>query len=289
MAGRVFVDTAGNGRPHACYDPGGDRFFTVESLTELCGYGEVYVDSLLFHGIWREFRELLGKGINVYYFTRPWRWRELRRRFRDELREKFRSKNVRKTDFGDAYVLWRVYEIGVEKGNLHKWFLPITMIDVELRPILSKEQTLHKTVRRLERMDELSIEVRELNDLKSILRRAREETVEKGFSLMPWLRDVAERLGIADSVDGCFSLIGLATYIRSQSYHKALRYLGLYRAKSRDARDTKRCQGKARRYLHMLATIIVRRGGRFPPKLKDQRQILRTTIKLMRELGPAGV
>ena len=85
-------------------------------MRELGGSGEVYIDSLLFHGIWGGLRELLGGGVDVYYFSRSWGWRELRRRFRDELRDRFRAVEVRKTDFGDAYVLWRVYEVGVERG-----------------------------------------------------------------------------------------------------------------------------------------------------------------------------
>ena len=39
----------------------------------------------------------------------------------------------------------------------------------------------------------------------------------------------------------------------------------------------------------MLTTSIVRREGRFPPRLKDLRRILRKLTTLMRELELAGV
>ena len=39
----------------------------------------------------------------------------------------------------------------------------------------------------------------------------------------------------------------------------------------------------------MLATLIVRREGRFPPKLKDLRATLRKLTALIRELEPARI
>ena len=149
---REFVDTAWNRKPHACYDPLTDRFFEARDLMDLKDYDEIYLDSLLFPGIWSELRKLIAEGRQVYYFTRPWRWRELRERFKDDLRERFKTREVRKTDFGDAYVLWKVYETGVSMGNVHKWFKPITIVDVELRPLLTKEAMIARMVDRLEKM-----------------------------------------------------------------------------------------------------------------------------------------
>jgi len=105
MTRRVFVDTACN-RLNACYDPESDEFFEVQRLVDLRDYDEIYLDSLLFPGIWIELRELIVDGRSVYYFTRPWRWRDLRRRFKDDLKERFKIKEVGKTDFGDALESW---------------------------------------------------------------------------------------------------------------------------------------------------------------------------------------
>jgi len=47
---RVFVDTAWNSKPHACYDPESDELFEVQRLADLKDYEEIYLDSLLFRG-----------------------------------------------------------------------------------------------------------------------------------------------------------------------------------------------------------------------------------------------
>jgi len=284
---RVFVDTAWNSKPHACYDPLTDRFFEEDKLADLKDYDDIYLDSLLFPGIWSELRELIVDGRRVYHFTRPWRWRELRRRFRDGLKERFKTEEVRKTDFGDAYVLWKVYERGVAKGNLHKWFKRIGIVDVELRPLLTKEATIAKIVDRLEKMEMMGMQVDEVEEVKELLERVRREIVDRGFKLMPWIREVAKRMGLdGEDTYALTGLMGLAVYLKRLSYHQAIRYLGLYKAGRRGA---KRCSGRVRRYLVMLATSIVRREGRFPPRLKDLRATLRKLTNLMRELEPAGI
>ena len=286
MTKRVFVDTAWN-RLNACYDPESDEFFEVQRLVDLRDYDEIYLDSLLFPGIWIELRELIIDGHSVYYFTRPWWWRELRKRFSDDLREKFKTKEVRKTDFGDAYVLWKVYERGVAKGNLHKWFKPISIMDVELRPLLTKEATIARMVDRLEKMKMVGMRVDEVEEVKELLQRVRREIVDKGFKLMPWLSRVSKELGLKrDNLNALTGLVGLMTYMKQVSYHKALRYLGLYRARNK---KIKRCSGKARRYLMMVAMSMVGREGRWPPRLRDLRVTLRKLITSMHELEPTGV
>ena len=286
MTKRVFVDTAWN-KLNACYDPESDEFFEVQRLVDLRDYDEIYLDSLLFPGIWIELRELIIDGRSVYYFTRPWWWRELRKRFSDDLKEKFKTKEVRKTDFGDAYVLWKVYERGVAKGNLHKWFKPISIVDVELRPLLTKEATIARMVDRLEKMKMVGMRVAEVKVVKELLQRVRREIVDRGFKLMPWIREVAKMMGLdGEDAYALTGLMGLAIYLKRLSYHQAIRYLGLYKARRRGA---KRCSGKVRRYLVMLATSIVSREGRFPPRLKNLRATLRKLTALMRELEPAGV
>ena len=64
---------------------------------------------------------------------------EIRRQFKDDLKDRFKMKDFRKTDYRDAYILWKVYETAIAKGNLRNWFKLITIIDVELKPILMLE------------------------------------------------------------------------------------------------------------------------------------------------------
>ena len=287
MTRRVFVDTAWNRKPHACYDPLTDRFFEARKLTDLKDYDEIYLDSLLFPGIWSELRELIAEGRQVYYFTRPWRWRELRERFKDDLRERFKTREVKKTDYGDSYVLWRVYETGISMGNVHKWFKPITIVDVELRPLLMKEELISRAVDKLDTAIDLGVKADEVEEVKELLRRVRREIVDRGFKLMPWLSRISGELGLErDDLNALTGLVGLMTYMKQASYHKALRYLGLYRARNK---EIKRCSGKARRYLMMVAMSLVSREGRWPPRFRDLRAVLRRLIKTLKELEPAGV
>ena len=108
MVGRIFVDTKWNPKKnqnskHTCYDPEKDLFFEVDSLNKLKDYDEIYLDSSLFPNMWEQLRELVSNGKSVYYFTRPWKWREVRERFREDL--KIKTGRVSKTDEGDAYLL----------------------------------------------------------------------------------------------------------------------------------------------------------------------------------------
>ncbi|MCL7384004.1 MAG: hypothetical protein LZ174_06940, partial [Thaumarchaeota archaeon] len=119
MTRRVFVDTKWRSKKnrglkmHVCYDPEKDIFFEVNELTELKDYDEIYLDSSLFSNMWQQLRELISNGRRIYYFTRPWKWEEARERFRDDL--KARTGKVSKSDKGDAYILWKTYELSLIK------------------------------------------------------------------------------------------------------------------------------------------------------------------------------
>jgi len=100
-------------------------------------------------------------------------------------------------------------------------------------------------------------------------------------------RDLSKRMGLdEEDMYALTGLIGLAVYLKRLSYHQGIRYLGLYKA---GRRGVKRYNGRVRRYLVMLATSIVHREGRFPPKLKNLRATLRMLTNLMQELEPTGV
>ena len=131
MVRRVFIDTAWNLKKYVCYDPGEGIFFEVDSLAELKDYDEIYLDSSLFPNMWQQLKDVISNGRRVYYFTRPWKWKEIRERFREDLKAK--TGRVSKSDEGDAYLLWRVYQLSLSKNNTHRYFRLLDVVDVKLR------------------------------------------------------------------------------------------------------------------------------------------------------------
>jgi hypothetical protein len=154
MSRRIFIDTKwdpkknNNSKKYVCYDPDKNIFFEVDSLTELKDYDEIYLNSSLFPNMWQQLRDVISNGKSVYYFTRPWKWRDIRERFREDL--KTRTGKVSKTDEGDAFLLWKVYELSLIKNNTHRYFKPLTIVDIELRPLLMRENMFLITSKELE-------------------------------------------------------------------------------------------------------------------------------------------
>ena len=153
MSRRVFVDTKWDPKKnknskHACYDQDKDLFFEVDSLAKLKDYDEIYLDSSLFPNMWQQLKEVISNGRKVYYFTRPWKWREISERFKEDL--KIKTGRVSKSDDGDAYLLWKIYELSLVKNNTHKYFKPLTIVDVELRPLLMEEEMFYRNLKELE-------------------------------------------------------------------------------------------------------------------------------------------
>ena len=301
---RVFVDTAWNSKLHTCYDSIADKFFEVERLTELRNYDEIFLDSMLFPQIWTELRELVMIGCRIWYFTRPWRWRELRNRFSNDLKRRLKAKDVRKTDFGDAYLLWKVYEVSVAKGNLEKWFRRITPIDIELRPLLTMERVYERWLRKACQYEALGVDMgADINLFRDKLEGLRRVIVAKARELWPRFMEVAMKLGLdKDDLGGLTGLAGTLTYLgwplRKPSMHKAIRYFGLYKPSREDKlrfmeRTGRRFQrhysGSARRYLNLLTTAILTKERRFPPKTRDEAKTLKKLIGTLRQLELAGV
>jgi len=153
MSRRVFVDTKWDPKKnknskHACYDQDKDLFFEVDSLAKLKDYDEIYLDSSLFPNMWQQLKEVISNGRKVYYFTRPWKWREISERFKEDL--KIKTGRVSKSDDGDAYLIWKVYELSLVKNNTHKYFRLLTIVDVELRPLLMEEEMFYRNLKELE-------------------------------------------------------------------------------------------------------------------------------------------
>jgi len=148
MSRRIFIDTKWNpkkhenSKKHTCYHPDKDLFFEVDSLTELKEYDEIYLDSSIFPDMWRQLEELVSNGRRVYYFARPWQWKKIRKKFKEEL--KARTGRMSKSDEGDVFLLWKVYELSLVRNTTHRYFKPLTIIDIELRPLLMRENALYK-------------------------------------------------------------------------------------------------------------------------------------------------
>jgi hypothetical protein len=294
MVRRVFVDTKWRSRKnrgskmHVCYDPEKDIFFEVNELTELNDYDEIYLDSSLFPNMWQQLRELVSNGKRVYYFTRSWKWEEARERFRDDL--KARTGKVSKSDEGDAYILWKIYELSLIKNNTHRYFKPLTIIDVELRPLLMKEEMLYRNLQRMRNASVIGVDFgSDVKMLEKMVEDARKEIVNKAINIIPRFMDIADSLGLdRDDVNGLAGLAGLLVYDKFTSYKKSINYLGLYKARGRDGRRNKKYSRKIQRYLIMLTNTILRKNGETRiPRYRDLRKVLKKIVDIKKSIGLA--
>ncbi|MCL7395801.1 MAG: hypothetical protein LZ167_00030 [Thaumarchaeota archaeon] len=289
MIRRVFIDTAWKSKKHTCYDPQHDVFLEVDSLTELKDYDEIYLDSSLFPNMWKQIKELTSNGRRVYYFARPWKWEEMwRERFRDELKAKMGK--VSNDDRGDAFLLWKAYELSLVKRNTHRYFRHLTIVDVELRPLLMKEEMLYRNLQRMRNASVIGVDFgSDVKMLEKMVEDARKEVVDKAVQIIPKFIDIANILGLdRDDINGLAELARLLVYDKFTSYKKSINYLGLYKARGRDGRRNKKYSRKIQRYLIMLTnTILWKNGEKHPPTFKDMRRILRMVIEARKSMGLA--
>jgi len=295
MARRVFVDTKWNPKKHwnlkknVCYDPEKDIFIEVDSLTKPKEYDEVYLDSSLFPNMWQQLRKLISNGKKVYYFTRPWKWKEIRKRFREDLKAK--TGRVSKSDNSDAYLLWRVYEPSLAKNNTHRYFKLLTIVDVEMRALFMKEAVLYKSLQRIQQINLLNVDIgSNVRMLEKMVEEVRREIVDKASEIIPRFMDIADSLGLnRDDINGLIGLAGLLIYDKFISYKKSINYFGLYKAKGRDGRKNKKYNHKAQRHLLMLTNAILRKNDeKHLPTFKDMKRILRMVIEVKRSVGSLG-
>jgi len=66
---------------------------------------------------------------------------------------------VSKSDEGDAYLLWKLYELSLVKNNTKRYFKPLTIIDIELRPLLMRENMLYKNLQRIRNASIVGVDV----------------------------------------------------------------------------------------------------------------------------------
>jgi len=240
MSRRIFVDTAWNpkknknSKKYTGYDPDKDIFIEVNSLTELKDYDEIYLDSPLFPNMWRQLRELVSNGRKIYYFTRPWKWREVRQRFREDLKAK--TGRVSKTDKGDAFLLSKVYELSLIKKNTKRYFRPLTIVDIELRPLLMREEVLYKNLQRIRNASIIGVDVEsDVEMQEKRLKDVRREIVDRAIKLILGFTDIAKNLGLdSEDINGLTGLAEELVYNRStSSYSSSVRFHGLYKAKGK--------------------------------------------------------
>jgi len=296
MSRKIFIDTKWNpkkhenSKKHACYDPEKDVFIEFDSLIELKDYDEIYLDSSIFPNMWRQLRELVSNGKSVYYFTKPWKWREISERFKEDL--KTRTGRVSKSDDGDAYLPWKVYELSLVKNNTHRYFRLLTIVDVELRPLLMEEEMFYRNLQRIRNASIVDVDVgSDVKILEKMVEDVRREIVNKATKLIPGFTDIAKNLGLdRNDINGLTGLAGELVYNKStSSYSSSVRFHGLYKAKGYDARRMKKYSDKAQRYLMMLTNAILwKNGEQRLPRYKDLRKVLWMVIKARKQMGLAG-
>ena len=205
---------------------------------------------------------------------------KIRKKFKEEL--KARTGWMSKTDDGDAYLLWKVYELSLVRNTTHRYFKTLSIIDIELRPLLMRENMLYNNLQRIRNASIVGVDVgSDVKISEKMVEDVRREIIDKATRLIPGFIDIARGLGLdVDDVNGLIGLAGLLVYIKSTSYQKSVKYLGLYKVKGRDAWKMKKYSSKAQRYLIMLTnTILLKNGECRLPRYRGLRKILKAVIE----------
>jgi len=145
------------------------------------------------------------------------------------------------------------------KRNTHRYFRPLNIIDIELRPLLMREQMLYRNLQRVQIAGIVGINVGgDVKILEKMVEDARREIVDKAIEIIPRFMDIADTLGLdRDDINGLTGLAGELVYNRSTSYSSSVRFHGIYKVKGYDARRKKRYSCKVQRYLLMLTNAIL--------------------------------
>jgi hypothetical protein len=111
---------------------------------------------------------------------------------------------------GDAFLLWKVYELSLIKNNIHRYFRHLTIIDVGLRPMLMREQMLYRNLQRIRSASVVGVDVGgDVKILEKMVEDARREIVDKATRIIPRFTDIADSLGLDRSdVNGLAGLAG---------------------------------------------------------------------------------
>jgi len=150
---------------------------------------------------------------------------------------------------------------------------------------------LYKNLQRIRNTSIFDVDVEsDVEMQEKRLKDVRREIVDRAIKLIPGFIDIARGLGLdVDDVNGLIGLAGLLIYIKSASYQKSVKYLGLYKVKGRDAWKMKNYSSKAQRYLTTLTNAILWRNGEINiPRYKDLRRVLKAVIETRKQIGLAG-
>ncbi|MEM4765583.1 MAG: hypothetical protein QXE85_00685, partial [Nitrososphaerota archaeon] len=196
-----------------------------------------------------------------------------------------------KTDFGDAYILSRI------RDEVPKAFREVTPLDAVFKPLLMKERALARHLMRLQQMLELGIDVEdEIRDCEEKLMIIRGEIVENAVEKILRFADIARELELNDNnINALSALAGLLIYLKwpynVPSYHKARRFLGLYKPTKDDKRKYEEESGEkyvrrysrhARGYLTSLTAAILVKKRILKPRMRHQREVLRRLLSILR-------
>jgi hypothetical protein len=116
------------------------------------------------------------------------------------------------------------------KNNTHRYFKPLTIIGVEMRPLFIREQMLYKSLQGVRSASRVGINVEgDVKVLEKMVEDARGEIVKKATQIIPRFIEIADSLGLDRSdVNGLAGLAGLPVYDKFTSYGKSINYVGLY-------------------------------------------------------------
>ena len=123
----------------------------------------------------------------------------------------------------------------------------MTIVDVEPRPPLMREEMLYKSLQRVQGAVMIGVDAgSDIKMLEKMVEDVRKEIADKATRLIPGFINIAKYLGLdLDDINGLNGLTGLLVYIKSASYRKSIRYLGPYKARGRDAWRIKKYSSKA--------------------------------------------
>jgi len=154
-----------------------------------------------------------------------------------------------------------------------------------------KEEMLYKNLQRIQNSSIVGVDVGSgVKILEKIIDDVRKEVIDRAIKMIPGSTNTAKYLGLdTDDINGLTGLAGLLVHNKSASYRKSIKYLGLYKAKDRDAWKIKKYSSKAQRHLTMLTNAILRKNGETSAlRYRDLRKILKVVIEARKQMALAG-
>ena len=89
------------------------------------------------------------------------------------------------------------YELSLIKNNTHRYFRLLTIVDVELRPLLMKEELLYRNLQRVQRSSMIGVDVGGgIRMLEKMVEDVRREIVDRATRLIQGFMDIAKSLGL---------------------------------------------------------------------------------------------